>query len=147
MRAGQQLSILLFVLRLAMVCGGAIILLAIAFSGSDASIAVRDWTIFSVLLAESLLVGWLSACTLDRFRFPEGTDLEVQHSARALRYGLGTGLLLAVVSAAALIRSVPEDRVLAALSSVAWVMLTFGFAGLMWGSYLGSKLLHRILGK
>ena len=135
----------MFALRAAMVYGGAIILLAIAFSGSAASIAVRDWTIFIVLLAESLLVGWLSARTLDHFRFPKGIRREMQHASRALRYGLGTGVLLAIVSGAALIRREPADRVLPALSSVAFVMLTFGFATLMWGGYLGSKLMQRIL--
>jgi hypothetical protein len=140
-------SILLLALRAAMIYGGALTLLVIVFSGSAASIAVRDWTIFAVLLGESLLIGWLSARTLDRFRVPKGTHLEVQHSSRALRYGIGTGLLLAVVLGAVLIRSEPKDRVLAALCSVIWVMLTFGFAGLMWGGYLGSKLVHRFLAK
>jgi hypothetical protein len=130
-----------------MVFGGAIILLVIVFSGSAASIAVRDWTIFSVLLAECLLLGWLSARTLDRFRSPMGAPLELQHSSRALRYGLGIGLLVAVVIGATLVRSVPEDRVLAGHSSVVLAMLTFGFAGLMWGVYLGSKIMDRILGK
>ncbi len=139
--------ILLSVLRIAMVFGGALIFLLIVFSGSDASLAVRDWTIFSVLLAESLLLGWLSARTLDRFRFPNGTPLEMQRSSRALRYGLSTGLLVAVVIGAFLARSVPEDRVVAGLSSVVFAMLTFGFTGLMWGVYLGSKLMDRILGK
>ena len=125
-----------------MVCGGAVSLLLIAYSGSAASLAVRDWTIFRVLLGESVLIGYLSACTLDRFRFPTGSDLKLQQSSRALRYGLGAGLILVVLLGTVLVYSNP-DRALAALLTVVGAMLTYGFAGLMWSAYLGIKLVHR----
>ncbi len=136
-----SISILLLILRIAMIWGGAICLLVIAYSGSAASLAVRDWTLFRVFLGESVLIGYLSACTVKRFRFPRGSDLHTRQSSKALRFGLGTGLVLAVVCGAALVRSNP-DRQLAALLSVVWAMLTFGFAGLMWSAYLGIKLMH-----
>jgi hypothetical protein len=137
------MSIFLPVLRVAMVFGGALILLVIVYSGSAASLAVRDWTMFRVLLAESVLIGYLSACTLDRFRSPKGNDLEVQQSLRALRYGLATGLMLAAILGTALVHSNP-DRALAAVLTVVGALLTYGFAGLMWSAYLGIKLMHRI---
>lgn len=126
-----------------MICGGALSLLVIAYSGSAASLAVRDWTIFRVLLGESVLIGYLSACTLDRFSSPSGSDLELQHSSRALRYGLGTGLVLAVVLGTALVLT-NRDRALAAILTVVGTMLTYGFAALMWSAYAGIKILHRI---
>jgi hypothetical protein len=137
------ISILLPVLRVAMVCGGAICLLIVVYSGSAASLAVRDWTIFRVLLVESVLIGYLSACTVARFSSATGSELKVQASSRALRYGLSAGLVLAVVLGAVLVYSNP-DRALAALLTVVGGMLTYGFAVLIWSAYLGIKLLHRI---
>jgi hypothetical protein len=127
-----------------MICGGAISLLVVVYSGSAASLAVRDWTIFHVLLGESVLIGYLSACTLDRFSSATGSDLEQKHSSRALRYGLGAGLILAIVLGTALVRANP-DRALAAILTVVGAMLTYGFAVLIWSAYLGIKLVHRIL--
>ena len=137
------MSNLLLALRVAMVCGGALCLLAVVYSGSAASLAVRDWTIFRVLLGESVLIGYLSACTLSRFSLTTGSELEVQHSSKALRYGLGTGLVLTVVLGTALVYGNP-DRALAALLTVVGGMLTYGFACLMWSAYLGIKLVHRV---
>jgi uncharacterized membrane protein (UPF0136 family) len=128
---------------MAMICGGALCLLVVVYSGSAASLAVRDWTIFRVLLAESVLIGYLSACTLDRFRSPKGGDLEAQHSSRALRFGLYTGLVLGVVLGAALVVGNP-DRALPAVLTVVGGLLTYGFATLIWGAYLWIKLMHRL---
>jgi hypothetical protein len=128
-----------------MVCGGAICLLVVVYSGSAASLAVRDWTIFRVLLGESVLIGYLSACTVTRFSSASGSELDVHTSSRALRYGLSAGLVLAVVLGGVLSYSNP-DRVLAALLTVVGGMLTYGFAVLIWSAYLAIKLLHRIRG-
>jgi hypothetical protein len=136
------ISTLLPVLRVAMVCGGAVCLLFVVYSGSAASLAVRDWTIFRVLLGESVLIGYLSACTLNRFGSTTGSELKVQTSFRALRYGLIAGLALAVVLGAVLVHSNP-DRALAALLTVVGGMLTYGFAILIWSAYLGLALVHR----
>jgi len=96
-----------------------------------------------VLLAESVLIGYLSACTLDRFSSPKGGVLDLQHSSRALRFGLWSGLVLGIVLGGALVVSNP-DRSLPALLTVAGALLTYGFAVLMWSAYLGIKLVHRI---
>lgn len=133
----------LLALRAAMVCGGAICLLVVVYSGSEASLAVRDWTMFRVLLGESVLIGYLSACTVVRFSSSRGSDLERNQSSRALRYGLGAGLVLAAALGSALVHSNP-DRALAAVLTVAGGMLTYGFAALIWTAYLGIRLVHRI---
>lgn len=139
----MSMSILLPVLRVAMVCGGAACLLIVVYSGSAASLAVRDWTMFRVLLLESVLIGYLSACTLDRFSSAAGTEQKSQAAAKALRYGLGVGMVLAIVLGAVLVYSNP-DRALAALLAVVGGMLTYGFAVLIWSAYLGIRLLHRM---
>ena len=119
----MSMSVLLPVLRVAMVCGGAACILIVVYSGSAASLAVRDWTMFRVLLLESVLIGYLSACTLDRFSSAAGTEQKSQAAAKALRYGLGVGMVLAIVLGAVLVYSNP-DRALAALLAVVGGMLT-----------------------
>jgi len=129
-----------------MVIGGAAILLFIAFSGSDGSIAVRDWTLFRVLVAESVLCGWLSAMTLDHFRLASG-DRKSGHSSAALKIGLGGGLVLALMCGTVLVSSQPHEKMLAAALFVVGAMLTFGFASLMWVGYLASRLVQRLRGR
>jgi hypothetical protein len=144
--ATNAFSVPFFLLRVAMVVGGAAILLFIAFSGSDGSIAVRDWTLFRVLLAESVLCGWLSAMTLDHFRHASG-DREPGHSSTALKVGLGGGLVLAFTCGVVLVSSQPQEKMVAAALFVLGAMLTFGFAILMWVGYLASRLLQRLRGR
>jgi len=143
--ASVKTPFLLTLLRISMVCGGAVSLLVVAYSGSAASLAVRDWTIFRVLLAESVLIGYLSACTVQRFSSPKGSDLEAQHATRALRYGLWTGIALGVVLGTILVVGNP-DRALAALLTVVGGLLTYGFAGLIWSAYLVLRIVHRSRG-